>query len=112
MPIYWVASYDVKADKQGDYQKWLNSAEAKSLFELFEKETGARYLNTYVPILGFGDYSCEDWFEVPNWAAIDKFRESRAFDDFVKKTWDLIDQTRANKTRVMRTVRDVKVYQP
>ncbi len=112
MPIYWVVNYDVKPDRHGDYQKWLNSNDARALFGQFEKETGAKYLNTYFPILGFGEYSCEDWFEVPNWAAVDKFRESKAFDEFVKKTWDLIDQTKAGKTRVMRTATDVRVYQP
>ncbi len=65
MPIYWVQSYFVKAEKGKQYKQWLTGDEAKQLTEQFKKETGLRYMGTYAPILGFGDYDFEDWFESP-----------------------------------------------
>src|SRR5438132_5133244 len=113
MPIYWVVEYNVKPEKVAEYQRWLNSDEASNLFSQYESETGFKYLNTYVPILGIGGgHDAEDWFEVPNWAAVDKIRSSKAMEQFIQKTWDLMDQTKPLRTRVMRTAKDVKVPEP
>ena len=112
MPVYWVSSYYVKPEKAADYQKWLNSQQARQLFKRFERETGFKYLNTYVPILGFGDYDAEDWYVAPDWTAFDKLRASKAGEEWVAKTWDLLDQTRAAKSRAMRTAQEVKVFGP
>ncbi len=112
MPIYWVTTYFTRADKGPAYQKWLKSPGAKRLFKQFEKETGFRYLNTYFPILGVGDYDAEDWMVAPNWAAADKFRSSKAWEEWIKKTWNLLDQTKPLKTRVMRTAQDVMIPTP
>ncbi len=110
--MYWVVSYFVRAEKASGYQKWLNSAGAKRLLRQFEKETGFKYLNTYFPILGVGDYDAEDWFEVPNWAAVDKIRASKAWGEVIKRTWNMLDQTRPFKTRAMRTAQDVMIPTP
>jgi hypothetical protein len=107
--IYWVTSYYLRPGKATEYQKWLTSDEAKRLFDQFERETGFKYVNTYMPILGFGDYDAEEWFAAPDWAAFDKSRESKAFDELVLKTWDMVDQTRTAKARAMRSVKEVMI---
>jgi hypothetical protein len=112
MPIYWVWSYYGKAEKASDYFKWLNSDEAKRLAKEVENETGIKYLNTYAPILGFGEYDAEDWWLAPDWAALDKVRASKALDEWTLKTWDMIDQTRPQKARMMRTASEVQVIEP
>jgi hypothetical protein len=111
MPIYWVMSYFVKQGKGMEYQKWLNSDEAKRLASQAEKETQLKYLNTYLPILGFGDYDAEDWWMAPDWAALDKVRASKALEEWTLKTWDMIDQTRPMKSRAMRSASEVSILE-
>jgi hypothetical protein len=112
MSIYWVTTYFVKAEKGDQFKQWLMGAEAKQLLEQFRAETGLKYLGTYAPILGFGDYDAEDWFEAPDWAALDKLRDSKAGVQWTLKTWDFIDQTRPMRSRAMRTVQDVMITAP
>jgi hypothetical protein len=112
VPIYFVSSYYILAEKAAEYQKWLNSGEAQRLYKQFEKETGMKYLNTYFTILGFGDYDCEDWFTAPDWSSLDKIRGSKASDEMTRATWHMMDMTRGYKTRVLRTFRDVEVSKP
>jgi hypothetical protein len=110
--LYWVNSYYIAPNKQSEYQKWLSSPEAKDLFSRFEKETGIRYLNTYWTSLGLGEFDCEDWFELTNWAAMDKVRDSKAMEEYAKATWNLTDQTRPGKVRVVRSTEDIRVFVP
>jgi len=111
LSIYWVWSYYGKPGKAAEYVKWLNSDEAKRLAGQIEKETGIKYLNTYTTILGFGDYDAEDWWLAPGWAALDKVRQSKSMEEWTLKTWDMIDRTRPQKSRMMRTVSEVKVIE-
>jgi hypothetical protein len=90
----------------------MKSKEAKDLIAQFEKETGFRYLNTYFPILGLGEYDAEDWFVAPDWASVDKIRNSKAYDKLMEKGWPYGDTTRTGKTRVMRSLRDVRIPVP
>jgi hypothetical protein len=112
MSIYWVMSYYIVQEKASEYQKWLKSDRAKELFAEFEKETGFKYLDTYFPILGFGDYDCEDWYVANDFSAFDKLRTSKAGNNLSIETWDFLDQTRPMKSRIMRTAEDVLVFEP
>jgi hypothetical protein len=112
MPIYWVTTYYILPEKVSEYQKWLKSDRAKELGAEFEKETGFKYLNTYFPILGFGDYDCEDWFVANDFSAFDKIRTSKANEKLMAETWDFGDMTKPMKSRVMRTAEDVLVFEP
>jgi hypothetical protein len=111
MSIYWVRSYYGKPGKVTEYLKWLNSDRAKLLASQIEKETGIKYLNTYTTILSFGDYDAEDWWVVPDWASLDKLRDCNALAEWILNTWDMIDQTRPQKSRMMRTVSEVKTIE-
>ncbi len=96
-----------------EYQKWCKSSGAKAIRDKFEKQTGIKYINTYWKVLGFGDYDCEDWFELPNWAAMDKIRDAMSImEQLYKETWKMMDMTREGKNRVVRTTEDVMVPNP
>jgi len=112
MTIYWATSYYLKSEKAGDYKKWLSSRDARNVTKSIERETGFKYLNTYFSILGMGEYDAEDWMAAPDWASADKIRGSKGWARWAEKTWDMIDQSRSFKTRVMRTATDVKVFVP
>jgi hypothetical protein len=109
MSIYVVMTYFLAPGKVTEYQNWLKSDRAKKLTAQCEKETGIKYLNTYMPILGLGDYDCEDWFVAPDWSAFDKIRASKAWDDWNIETWDFMDQTTPMKTRIMRVIQETKI---
>ena len=112
--MYWVSSYYLKPDKASAYQQWLTSPEAKSLIADAERESGMKYLGTYWTVMGFGDFDCEDWWELPNWAAIDTIRESKANEKLAMRTWELdfMDFSRPSRQRILRTTGDIKTYAP
>jgi hypothetical protein len=70
-----------------------------------------KYLNTYTTIQGFGDYDAEDWWVAPDWASLDKLRDCKALAEWTLKTWDMIDQTRPQKSRMMRTASEVRIIE-
>jgi hypothetical protein len=110
--MFWVGRYYIKAEKMAEYQKWLLSDDAKDLFKRIEKETGIKYINTYFPILGFGDDVVEDWCEIPNWATLDKIRGSKTMQEYSDKTWEFTDNTRFASSVVYRTTSDVEMPVP
>jgi len=110
--MFFVTRYYIKWDKMAEYQKWLLSDEAKDLRKRFEEETSWKYVNTYFPILGFGEDIIEDWFEVPNWAALDKSRMSNVWEEWSDKTWDFMDMTRSAPSVVYRTTSDIMIPTP
>lgn len=112
MPLYWATSYFLKPGKAFEYRKWLNSKEARDLFHLTEKETGFKYLGTYFPVLGIGDYDADDWMLAPDWASTDKLRESKAFDTWMGKASEFVDESRRSSTRIMRNARDIQFPRP
>jgi hypothetical protein len=105
-------SYYINQEKATEFQKWMKSDRAKELAAECEKETDIKYLDTYMPILGFGKYDCEDWFVAPDWSAFDKIRTSKASEKRMVETWDFIDQTRPMRSRVMRTIQETQMVKP
>ncbi len=47
----------------------------------------------------------------PTGPALDKMRDCKALAEWTHRTWDMIDQTRPQKSRMMRTVSEVKVIE-
>jgi hypothetical protein len=111
--MYYVSAYHLKEKKSAAYQRWLLTDEARQLFAEVEKETGFRYMETYWPILGFGAFSCEDWWEAPDWASFDRVRDSEAMDRLNTRMLeqDFFDSNRPSETRVMRSTQDVKIWE-
>ena len=103
-----VTSYYLKENKGPEHRKWLQSDEYRQLVADAEKETGMRYVGTYWTVTGFGEFDCEDWWEVPSWSALDKQRESKACQEYWKRGLELdcIDMSRPTPTRVVRTTED------
>lgn len=110
--MYYVSSYHLKENKASEYQKWLLSDEAKSLFADFREETGWKYVETFWSIMGFGEYAVEDWWEIPDWSALDKMRTSKAGDKLLKRfnELDFGDPSQPSSTRMLRTTNDVRVW--
>jgi hypothetical protein len=114
MKMYYVSSYFLKENKASEYQKWLLGEEASQIFAEIEQETGMHYMETFWPILGFGEFDAEDWWEVPTWAALDTVRDSKGMDKFFSRMDELgfFDPNRAGSTRMMRSTREVKIMEP
>jgi hypothetical protein len=112
--MYWVSSFFLKENKAPEFQKWLLSKDAKDIFAKIQEEVGFKYLETYFTILGIGDYDCEDWWEVENWAVFDKLRGSKAVDALfaIYFEHDFIDNSRTGQNRMLRTSGDVEIYDP
>jgi len=108
-----VTSYYLKENKGIEHRKWVQSDEYKQMVADVEKETGMRFVGTYWTVTGFGEFDCEDWWEVPSWAALDVQRESKASQEFWRR-WlelDCIDMSRPTPTRVVRTTEDIMVME-
>jgi hypothetical protein len=112
--MFWVSSYYLKPEKTSAYQQWLLSPEAKTLTADAERETGMKYVGTYWTVLGFGDFDCEDWWEVPSWAAFDALRDSQATEKLFMRTWELdfTYNSRSAQQRMLRTTEDIRTYSP
>ena len=109
-----IYSYYLKSGKESAYQQWLLSPEAKLLTADVEQELGMKYMGTHWTVLGFGDFDCEDWWEFPNWAAVDTVRESKANEKRNMRIWEqgFIDETRAGSRRILKTTEDIKTWSP
>ena len=112
--MLWINSYHLKQDKTSAYQQWLLSPEAKSLFADVEQELGIKYLGTYWTVMGLGDFDCEEWWEFPNWAAVDTVRESKALEKLSMRIWEqgFVDEARAGRRRILKTTEDIKTWSP
>jgi hypothetical protein len=112
--MFWVTSYYLKEHKAAAYQQWLQSEEARQLYAAVEEETGLRFVEVYWSILWFGQYDCEEWWEVPDWAALDTVRDSKAMDRLITRSMELgfRDESRGQQTRMLRTTADVKTDLP
>jgi hypothetical protein len=109
-------SFDLKEGRMSEYQSFLKSDEARKMFDKLEKATGFKYVQTYFSIIPtFGDYDCYEIWEFPDLAAFDKARETNAFEELFRRTYDMTDTTAAarGKSVLLRTATDVKIiYEP
>ena len=114
MKMYFVTSYYLKENKALEYQQWLLGEEASQIFAEVEKETGMHYMDTFWPILGFGEFDAEDWWEVPNWAALDTVRDTKGMEKLFSRMDELgfFDPSRVGSTRMMRSTREFKIMEP
>jgi hypothetical protein len=63
--------------------------------------------------MGFGEYDVEDWWEIPDWAAFDKSRTSKAGDLLFARfnELDFLDSSKPSSTRMLRTNSDVRIFE-
>ena len=112
MPVYYVTPYFLKPEKAVAFRDWLNSAKAKKLIKAYEKETGVKYIGTFFSVLGFGDYDAEDWYEMKNYAAFDRIRESKVQNEIFDEVFPFLDLTHYAPSRLYRSASDVMIYFP
>ena len=112
MPIYWVNEGFLKEGKVGEYRKWITSTKTKALFARATKETGVKFVGTFFTVLGFGDHEVEEWWELPNYAAFDKFRDSKTFDAIGQEAYGFFSSTMMGRARLLRSADDVKIMEP
>lgn len=110
--MFLASKYYIRPEKVAEYQKWLLSDHTKDLIKRYEKETDFKYIDTYFPILGFGDDAIVDWYEIPNWASFDKIRTSKTVQEFSDQMWDFLDTSRFVSSVVSRTTSDVQISAP
>ena len=111
MTVYWVANFDLRAGSGNKYLEWLKSEEAQKIRRKIEEETGARYVGTYIQGAGGVPFDFEEWWELPNHAALDKFNRasSKALDEHIQKIYPLVDME-AGKVRLLQPVGELKGY--
>ncbi len=89
MALTWIIGYRVKEGKEGDFQRYLASTKFKVLRAALEAETGIRILSTYFSVepssTEMGDYPAWDIWELPSYAAIDRYVKSRARKQFLQE---------------------------
>ncbi len=112
MAVYYVTPYFLKADKAGPYRKLIESSKFKKLLKDLEKETGIKYIGTFFPVFGFGEYDAEDWWEMKDYGGFDRFRASKVSESLFGETMPFVDTTRGVPARLYRSASDVKIYEP
>ena len=112
MAVYYVTPYFLKTDKAGPYKAWLQSAKFKNHIKALQKETGIKYIGTFFPVFGFGEYDAEDWWEMKDYGDFDKLRASKAMESFFSDSFEFFDTTRGVPSRMYRSASDVKIYTP
>ena len=63
-------------------------------------------------MLGFGDHNVEEWWELPNYAAFDKFRDSETFEAIGQEAFGFLDSTKMGKAKLLLSADDVKIMEP
>ena len=112
MPVFYVLSYDLKYEKIEQFRDLVNSDKGRKLIGEIEREIGARFRGMYFPVMGFGESTVEEWWELPNCGSLDKFRESKAWERAIQEIYEFLDMTKTTKARMLRSVSDVKVVRP
>ena len=88
MPLHWLLGYKIKDGQSEAFTSFLKSTEFKRLRAQLLKETGIRIVATYFTVepssQEAGDYDAWDLWEVPNYAAIDKYVASKARGQFIR----------------------------
>ena len=74
--------YNVRAGKKSEFSKFLKSETFRQILDEPKSKTGIRILDTYFAVdpssHEMGDYGWFDIWELPNYAAIDKYVQSKA----------------------------------
>ena len=89
-----------------------NPPKTKALFAKAAKETEVKFVGTVFTVLGFGDHDIEEWWELPNYAASDKFRDSKTFEVIGQEAFGFYSSTVMGKAKLLRSAVIVKIMEP
>lgn len=89
MPLTWLIGYRVKEGKQAAFREYLRSPQFQSLREALRTETGIHISSTLFEVEPsshqIGDYDAWDIWELPDYAAIDRYVRSTARQRFFQE---------------------------
>jgi 8-oxo-dGTP pyrophosphatase MutT (NUDIX family) len=89
LAIYWIIAYHIKTGKASEFKEYLASENFKRLRRELLEETGIRIVETFLQTdpssSELTDYDAWDVWELPNYAAIDKYEGSKAQQAFFKE---------------------------
>ncbi len=108
MPIQWVWYGKLKDEKfQPWLEWWRNEDNMKRVKETATE--GMKFMGLYVTINSTVEHDYELWWELENWAVLDRERDNEESAELMK---DLFKEHgwvwEWNRTKVFRTVHDVK----
>ncbi len=108
MTIQYVWYGKLKEDKQTEWIKfWRNEENIRRLNEVMTE--GMRFKGVYVVINGTASHDYEIWYELDNWAVLDKDRENPRSTELFKEFFEKFGYTDEwSQTKALRTVHDVK----
>jgi hypothetical protein len=107
-PVFYVVDYYLKYDRTGEFIALVKSDKGRRLIQDVEKEMGAKFRGTYFPVMGFGEYTAEDWWELPDFGTLGKFRDSQAWNKALQEFNQFYDNAHPFKARLLGSISDVK----
>jgi hypothetical protein len=111
MVVYLVDRYNVLPGKGNSWIDFLKSDEFKRIIENLEKELGIKYIGNFFSVAGGGNFDFEAWLELPNYATLDKLRDSKAFKELTAKVSQMVDVPGA-KTQLYIPLTELRWYEP
>jgi hypothetical protein len=88
LTLHWLLGYELREGRAEAFVAYLRSKQFKGLRDKLYRETGIRIVATYLTVepssAEAGDYDAWDLWEIPNYAAIDKYVASQARVQFVR----------------------------
>ena len=89
LSIYWIIAYHIKEGKVSAFKQYLGSENFQRLRRQMSEETGIRIVETFLQTdpssSELTDYDAWDVWELPNYAAIDKYEGSKAQQTFFQE---------------------------
>jgi len=88
LTLHWLLGYKIKEGRAEAFVAYLKSKSFKRLRGQLLRETGIKIIATYFTVepssSEIHDYDAWDLWEVPNYAAIDRYVASKARDRFIR----------------------------
>ncbi|MHA2053616.1 MAG: hypothetical protein ACXAB2_12610 [Candidatus Hodarchaeales archaeon] len=104
--MYWVSYGEFKQLKNIDYLKWFQKNRTRIEESLVD---GMKLIDFYVVINSTADHDFEMWFEIDNWAVLDRERDNPKA---VKLNQEMFEEMgipiKWMRTKALRTISDTK----
>ncbi len=103
-----ISRYDVKPNRAGEYQQWLQKNEGAIRDNSVE---GWEYVGTWFTVQGFGSYQAETRWEVADYAALGAGWGNDEFVRLYKEWFEFLDDRRPAETYLMKSAADVAILE-
>jgi len=108
--MYWVTCSKFKSYKDSQsFIAWFRNEENMAKYKAALTE-GMKLVEIYFPILETADHDVETWFEIDNWAVMDKDRVNNKMKSLITELVQEIgiDIFEWSKSKALRTLHDVQ----